>query len=147
MSRSTLHGASVQSLTLAKRRSSWVTSWSKSRSWPGDFAIQGPCLSSASRPNDKKPFCWDNATPSSSGAACHAWSSTTTSKQPCCKCSKGIADASTTCFCTSTVSIAGIALFANVHAGWEKGSVENLVGYARRNYLVPLPEGTDLEAI
>ena len=33
------------------------------------------------------------------------------------------------------------ALFANVHAGWEKGSVENLVGYARRNYLVPLPEG------
>ena len=39
------------------------------------------------------------------------------------------------------------ALFANVHAGWEKGSVENLVGYARRNYLVPLPEGTDLQAI
>src|SRR5437899_468674 len=39
------------------------------------------------------------------------------------------------------------ALFANVHAGWEKGSVENLVGYARRNYLVPLPEGTTLEAI
>ncbi len=39
------------------------------------------------------------------------------------------------------------ALFANVHAGWEKGSVENLVGYARRNYLVPLPEGADLEAI
>jgi len=45
------------------------------------------------------------------------------------------------------VSIAKIALFANVHAGWEKGSVENLVGYARRNYLVPLPEGTDLELI
>lgn len=39
------------------------------------------------------------------------------------------------------------ALFANVHAGWEKGSVENLVGYARRNYLVPLPEGKDLELI
>jgi transposase len=39
------------------------------------------------------------------------------------------------------------ALFANVRAGWEKGSVENLVGYARRNYLVPLPEGRDLEAI
>jgi transposase len=39
------------------------------------------------------------------------------------------------------------ALFANAHAGWEKGSVENLVGYARRNYLVPLPEGEDLEAI
>ena len=39
------------------------------------------------------------------------------------------------------------ALFANVRAGWEKGSVENLVGYARRNYFVPLPEGVDLEAI
>jgi transposase len=39
------------------------------------------------------------------------------------------------------------ALFANVAAGWEKGSVENLVGYARRNSLVPLPEGADLQAI
>jgi transposase len=39
------------------------------------------------------------------------------------------------------------ALFANVAAGWEKGSVENLVGYARRNYLVPLPEAASLEAI
>lgn len=39
------------------------------------------------------------------------------------------------------------ALFANVHAGWEKGGVENLIGYARRNYLVPLPEGADLETI
>jgi transposase len=39
------------------------------------------------------------------------------------------------------------ALFANVRAGWEKGSVENLVGYARRTYLVPIPEGTSLEAI
>jgi transposase len=39
------------------------------------------------------------------------------------------------------------ALFANIEAFWEKGSVENLVGYARRNYLVPLPEGADLEAI
>src|SRR5256886_15364327 len=39
------------------------------------------------------------------------------------------------------------ALFANIAAGWEKGSVENLVGYARRNYFVPLPEGSDLEAI
>jgi hypothetical protein len=46
-------------------------------------------------------------------------------------------------FCTSTASIAVLALFANVHAGWEKGSVENLVGSARRNYLVPLPEGVD----
>jgi hypothetical protein len=34
-----------------------------------------------------------------------------------------------------------------VRAGWEKGSVEIVVGYARRNYLVPLPEGRDLEAI
>jgi len=39
------------------------------------------------------------------------------------------------------------ALFANVASGWEKGSVENLVGYARRNYFVPLPEGADLETI
>jgi transposase len=39
------------------------------------------------------------------------------------------------------------ALFANVPAGWEKGSVENLVGYARRNYLVPIPEASNLEAI
>jgi len=39
------------------------------------------------------------------------------------------------------------ALFANGASGWEKGSVENLLGYARRNYLVPLPEGADLEAI
>src|SRR2546427_12270956 len=39
------------------------------------------------------------------------------------------------------------ALFANVRAGWEKGSVENLVGYARRNYLVPIPEGANLEVI
>jgi transposase len=39
------------------------------------------------------------------------------------------------------------ALFANVASGWEKGSVENLVGYARRNYLVPLPEADDLETI
>jgi transposase len=39
------------------------------------------------------------------------------------------------------------ALFANVHAGWEKGSVENLVGYSRRNYFVPRPVGSDLETI
>ena len=32
------------------------------------------------------------------------------------------------------------AVFANPHAGWEKGSVENLVGYARRTYFVPIPE-------
>ena len=32
------------------------------------------------------------------------------------------------------------AVFANPHAGWEKGSVENLVGYTRRTYFVPIPE-------
>ncbi len=39
------------------------------------------------------------------------------------------------------------ALFANVRSGWEKGSVENLVGYARRNYLVPIPVTDSLEAL
>ena len=39
------------------------------------------------------------------------------------------------------------ALFASVRAGWEKGSVENLVGYARRTYLVPIPEAPSLEAL
>jgi len=39
------------------------------------------------------------------------------------------------------------ALFANPAAGWEKGSVENLVGYARRRYLVPVPEADSLEEV
>ncbi len=39
------------------------------------------------------------------------------------------------------------AVFANPHAGWEKGSVENLVGYARRTYFVPIPEVESLEAL
>ncbi|MGZ6321295.1 MAG: IS21 family transposase [Ktedonobacterales bacterium] len=39
------------------------------------------------------------------------------------------------------------ALFANVRSGWEKGSVENLVGYARRTYLVPIPQVERLEAL
>jgi transposase len=39
------------------------------------------------------------------------------------------------------------ALFASVHAGWEKGSVENLVGYLRRNYLVPVPEFENWETL
>ncbi len=42
------------------------------------------------------------------------------------------------------------AIVANPHAGWEKGSVENLVGYARRTYLVPIPEAdsfADLNAL
>ncbi|MFI5272753.1 MAG: IS21 family transposase [Ktedonobacterales bacterium] len=37
------------------------------------------------------------------------------------------------------------AIFANPAAGWEKGSVENLVGYARRTYLVPIPRAASLE--
>ena len=32
------------------------------------------------------------------------------------------------------------AIFCNAAAGWEKGSVENAVGYMRRNYLAGLPE-------
>lgn len=39
------------------------------------------------------------------------------------------------------------ALFANVRRGWEKGSVENLVGYARRTYLVPIPQAASLPAL
>jgi hypothetical protein len=39
------------------------------------------------------------------------------------------------------------AVFANPCAGWEKGSVENLVGYARRTYLVPVPAVGSLEAL
>ncbi len=37
------------------------------------------------------------------------------------------------------------AIFANTAAGWEKGSVENAVGYGRRTYLVPVPEVASLE--
>jgi hypothetical protein len=39
------------------------------------------------------------------------------------------------------------AVFANPGAGWEKGSVENLVGVARRNFLVPVPQAADLAAL
>ena len=39
------------------------------------------------------------------------------------------------------------ALFANPAAGWEKGSVENLVGYARRTYLVPVPQVPELATL
>lgn len=39
------------------------------------------------------------------------------------------------------------AVFANPHAGWEKGSVENLVGYARRSYFVPIPEEESFAAL
>lgn len=32
------------------------------------------------------------------------------------------------------------AVFMNPESGWEKGNVENKVGYSRRNLLVPIPE-------
>ncbi len=35
-------------------------------------------------------------------------------------------------------------VFMNLESGWEKGNVENKVGYSRRNYLVPIPEFDDL---
>lgn len=34
--------------------------------------------------------------------------------------------------------------FMNPESGWEKGNVENKVGYARRNFLVPVPRFTSL---
>jgi transposase len=39
------------------------------------------------------------------------------------------------------------ARFCTPGQGHEKGGVEGLVGYARRNYLVPVPETADLEAL
>jgi len=36
------------------------------------------------------------------------------------------------------------AVFCNTNAGHEKGSVENKVGYSRRNLLVPIPEFKDI---
>ena len=36
------------------------------------------------------------------------------------------------------------ALFMNPESGWEKGNVENKVGYLRRNELVPIPRFDDL---
>lgn len=36
------------------------------------------------------------------------------------------------------------ALFMNPESGWEKGNVENKVGYLRRNELVPVPEFTNI---
>jgi transposase len=36
--------------------------------------------------------------------------------------------------------------FCNRNAGHEKGGVEGLVGYARRNYMVPVPRAESLEA-
>jgi transposase len=37
--------------------------------------------------------------------------------------------------------------FCNRNAGHEKGGVEGLVGYARRNYMVPVPRAESLEAL
>lgn len=37
--------------------------------------------------------------------------------------------------------------FCNPHAGHEKGSVENAVGFLRRNLMVPVPEATDLDEL
>jgi len=39
------------------------------------------------------------------------------------------------------------ARFCNPNAGHEKGGVEGLVGFARRNFLVPLPEVEDFEEL
>ena len=39
------------------------------------------------------------------------------------------------------------ATFANPASGWEKGLVENLVGYGRRTFLVPVPEVANLEEL
>lgn len=36
-------------------------------------------------------------------------------------------------------------VFMNPESGWEKGNVENKVGYLRRNELVPVPEFSDLQ--
>ena len=38
-------------------------------------------------------------------------------------------------------------VFCNPGQGHEKGGVEGLVGYARRNYMVPIPEADSLEAL
>ncbi len=37
--------------------------------------------------------------------------------------------------------------FCNVNQGHEKGGVEGLVGFARRNYMVPVPEASDLDTL
>lgn len=37
--------------------------------------------------------------------------------------------------------------FCNPYSGWEKGSVENAVGYLRRNAMVPVPRAESLEAL
>jgi len=37
-----------------------------------------------------------------------------------------------------------VSNLCNPQSGWEKGSVENKVGYTRRNHLVPIPEFNDI---
>ena len=39
------------------------------------------------------------------------------------------------------------ARFCNVDSGHEKGGVEGLVGFARRNYMVPIPRAESLEEL
>jgi transposase len=39
------------------------------------------------------------------------------------------------------------ARFCNPDSGHEKGGVEGLVGFARRNYMVPIPEAADMEEL
>jgi len=39
------------------------------------------------------------------------------------------------------------ARFCNPGGGHEKGGVEGLVGFARRNYMVPMPEAADMEEL
>ncbi len=39
------------------------------------------------------------------------------------------------------------AVFCNRNSGHEKGGVEGLVGFARRNYMVPVPEASDIESL
>jgi len=39
------------------------------------------------------------------------------------------------------------ARFCNPNGGHEKGGVEGMVGFARRNYMVPVPEAADLEEL
>ncbi len=39
------------------------------------------------------------------------------------------------------------AKFCNVNSGHEKGGVEGLVGFARRNYMVPIPRAESFEAL
>ena len=39
------------------------------------------------------------------------------------------------------------ARFCNVNSGHEKGGVEGLVGFARRNYMVPIPRAESLEEL